>query len=95
MDSIESTDIEVLHPCPVCNKHISYETYETVLDESIVTKVKLISPCKFKDNWGKRRQEYLMLRKKNNKAVNHNLDVAIQCAIPVLAFLVVVCFICL
>lgn len=95
MDSIESTDIEVLHPCPVCCKHISYETYETILDETISKKAQMIFPCKSKDTWNKRRQEYLLERRKNNRAVNHNLDVAIQCAIPVLAFLVVVCFVCL
>ena len=95
MDSIQSCDVEVMHPCPMCAKNITYSTYEMNLDEVIVKKVQFIYSCKSKDSWSQRRNEYLADRKKNNRSFNNDLDIAIQCAIPVLAFIVVVCFVCL
>ena len=95
MDRVESSDVEVIHPCPVCARHISYDTYETVLDETIVKKVQFIPACKSKESWNRRRKEYLLQRKPNNKSLDHDLDLAIECAIPIVVFIIVVCFVCL
>ena len=94
LNSILSADVEVVHPCPMCEKHIVYDTYETNLDEAIKKDVKRIPDCKAKEQWTKRRNEYL-LKKNNNKMFNDELDFAIRYAIPVVAMLVIVCMICL
>lgn len=95
MESIYSKDIEVIHPCPVCDEHIVNETYEAILDEAIARDVHRIPSCTAKQNWIRRRNDYHLEKKRANKRVNHELDLAIQCAIPVVAFLVIVCFVCL
>ena len=90
MESISSSDIDVVHSCPTCSDPILFSTYERVLDDNIAKKVRKLSRCCMSIRWQDRRIKSMKNSpKKETKTFNLDTDKAIQIAIPIVAVVLV------